>query len=56
MRLKEKNISIDLQGLENLLGVPVVGTSARNGEGLEELKSTIKKRSPLEKLKLILEK
>lgn len=40
---KRKNISIDLQRLEKLLGVPVVGTAARNGEGLEELKNTIEK-------------
>lgn len=40
---KRKNISIDLQSLEELLGVPVVGTTARNGEGLEELKNTIEK-------------
>ncbi len=40
---KRKNINIDLQRLEKLLGIPVVGTSARNGEGLEELKSTIEK-------------
>ncbi|NMA87177.1 MAG: ferrous iron transport protein B, partial [Tissierellia bacterium] len=40
---KRKNISIDLQELEKLLGVPVVGTTARSGEGLEELKNTIEK-------------
>ena len=40
---KRKNISIDLQELEKLLGVPVVGTTARNGESLEELKNTIEK-------------
>ncbi len=40
---KRKNIDIDLKGLEELLGVPVVGTTARNGEGLEELKDTIEK-------------
>ena len=34
---KKKNIVIDLQALEKELGVPVVGTSARAGEGLTEL-------------------
>ena len=40
---KRKNISINIKKLEQLLGVPVVGTTARSGEGLEELKSTIEK-------------
>ena len=40
---RRKNIDIDLLRLEKLLGVPVVGTAARNGEGLEELKTTIEK-------------
>ncbi|MCL2146826.1 MAG: ferrous iron transport protein B [Synergistaceae bacterium] len=34
---KKKNIVIDLQALEKELGVPVVGTTARSGEGLTEL-------------------
>ncbi|MBZ2174239.1 ferrous iron transport protein B [Schnuerera sp. xch1] len=38
---KRKKIHIDLEKLSNLLGVPVVGTSARNGIGLEKLKKTI---------------
>ena len=38
-----KNIKIDLNKLEKLLGVPVVGTIARSGKGLEELKDTIEK-------------
>lgn len=40
---KRKNIHINLKELEKLLGIPVVGTAARSGEGLEELKSTIAK-------------
>ncbi len=40
---KRKNISIDLQRLEEILGVPVVATIARSGEGLKELKNTIEK-------------
>lgn len=38
---KRKNIKIDLEKLSELLTVPVVGTSARSGEGLEELKETV---------------
>lgn len=34
---KKKHISVDLETLENELGVPVVGASARNGKGLEDL-------------------
>lgn len=33
----KKKIHIDLKALEELLGVPVVGTSATSGEGLQEL-------------------
>lgn len=40
---KRKNISINIKKLQQLLGVPVVGTTARSGEGLEELKNTIEK-------------
>lgn len=39
---KKKKIEIDLEKLSQLLGVPVVGTSARSGSGLEELVSTLK--------------
>jgi len=38
---KKKKIEIDLPKLSHLLGVPAVGTSARQGEGLEELKATV---------------
>lgn len=40
---KRKKIHIDLEKLEKILGVPVVGTSARSGEGLEGLKNTVRK-------------
>jgi len=40
---RRKNIDIDLKYLEKLLGVPVVGSAARNGQGLEELKDVIEK-------------
>jgi Fe2+ transport system protein B len=38
---KRKNIRIDLPRLGQELGVPVVGTVARQGRGLEDLKQTI---------------
>ena len=38
-----KKIRIDLEKLSQLLGVPVVGTSARSGKGLEALKATLQK-------------
>lgn len=38
---EKKKISIDLERLSRLLGVPVIGTSARSGKGLEELKECI---------------
>ena len=40
---KKKNIKIDLKKLEDLLGVPVVGTVARDKQTLENLKNTIYK-------------
>jgi ferrous iron transport protein B len=39
---KRKKIKVDLSKLANLLGVPVVGTNARNGEGLAKLKEVIR--------------
>ncbi len=36
-----KKIRIELDKLSQILGVPVVGTNARNGTGLEKLKSVI---------------
>ena len=38
---QKKGISIDFDELSLQLGVPVVGTSARSGEGLEELKDEV---------------
>jgi ferrous iron transport protein B len=38
---KRKKIKIDLEKLSCLLGVPVVGTAARSGKGLDELKELI---------------
>ncbi|MGI6588748.1 MAG: ferrous iron transport protein B [Peptococcia bacterium] len=40
---KRKGIKVDLLKLSSLLGVPVVGTNARDGEGLAELKTVISK-------------
>ena len=40
---RRKKIRVDLDKLSNLLGVPVVGTCARNGNGLKELKDTVDK-------------
>ncbi len=37
-----KKIKVDLQKLADLLGVPVVGTNARDGEGLAKLKEAIR--------------
>lgn len=34
---RRKKLSVDMEGLSNELGVPVVGTSARKGEGIPEL-------------------
>ena len=38
---RRKGIKIDLSGLAAILGIPVIGTSARDGLGLEELKRSI---------------
>jgi ferrous iron transport protein B len=38
---RRKKIRVDLDQLERELGVPVVGTNARNGEGLNALKAAI---------------
>ena len=43
MKLKKKKIKIDLKKLEKLLGVPVVGTTARDKNTLENLKDIIYK-------------
>lgn len=38
---RRKNIHIDVQRLQERLGVPVVPTAARSGEGLEQLKESV---------------
>ncbi len=40
---KRKKIRINLEKLSNILGVPVVGTTARSGKGLNELKDIVEK-------------
>ena len=40
---KKKNITIDKEGLEKELNIPIVLTAARNGVGMEELKKAIEK-------------
>ncbi|NLC44071.1 MAG: ferrous iron transport protein B, partial [Clostridiales bacterium] len=40
---KRKKIKIDLEKLSDILGVPVVGTTARSGKGLNELKNMVEK-------------
>ena len=40
---KKKNIKIDKEGLEKELKIPIVLTSARNGQGMKELKDLIEK-------------
>ncbi|AFK22632.1 ferrous iron transport protein B [Pyrococcus sp. ST04] len=39
--IKKKGVEIDIKAMEKALGVPVVPTNAKSGEGLEELKRTI---------------
>ena len=38
---EKKNIEIDIKGLSKQLGIPVVGTTARNKTGLEELLKSV---------------
>ncbi len=38
---KRKKISVNLETLSGLLGVPVIGTSARSGEGLDHLMDAV---------------
>jgi len=38
---KRKKIRIDLKEISKALGVPVIGTTARNGEGLDELMDAV---------------
>ena len=43
---KDKNIRIDVEKLERILGVPVVPTTAISGEGFKELVSKLKEARP----------
>ena len=43
-----RKIRIDTKKLEQILGVPVVPTTAISGEGIKELVSTIRKAAPVE--------
>lgn len=40
---KEQHIDINIAGLKEQIGIPVVAISARNNEGIDELKRSIKK-------------
>lgn len=40
---KRKRINIDIAALQDILGIPVVATAARKGEGLEGLKNVLRK-------------
>lgn len=40
---KKKKIKVDLERLSTLLGIPVVGTSARSGKGLDQLLEEVHK-------------
>jgi len=52
---EDKNIRIDVEKLENILGVPIVPTIAVSGEGIKELVSRIKEASTVD-IKKIVEK
>jgi len=43
---EDKNIRIDVEKLERILGVPVVPTTAISGEGFKELESKLKEARP----------
>lgn len=49
---KRKHISIDLKKLEKRLGVPVIGTAARDGTGMGELYLAIKETAKIKKRQL----
>jgi len=44
----DKNIQIDINNLQRILGVPVVSTVAISGEGIKELTSRLKEAKPVE--------
>ncbi len=45
---EDKNIRIDVSKLEQILGVPVVPTTAISGEGFKELVSKLKESAPVQ--------
>jgi ferrous iron transport protein B len=51
---EDKNIKIDVEKLEHILGIPVVPTTAISGEGFKELISRIKEAAPV-KIETIIE-
>jgi len=50
---RDKNIKIDIEKLVQILGVPVVPTTAISGEGIKELVSKLKEAAPVEVDKII---
>jgi len=44
----DKNIRIDINNLQRILGIPVVPTVAISGEGIKELTSRLKEAKPVE--------
>ena len=50
---EDKNIKIEVEKLERILGVPVVPTTAISGEGFKELVSKIKEAAPVKIEKII---
>jgi len=50
---EDKNIWIDVEKLEDILGVPVVPTIAVSGKGIKELVSRIKEASPIDIEKIV---
>jgi ferrous iron transport protein B len=45
---RDKNIQIDVEKLERILGVSVVPTTAISGEGIKEIVSKLKKAVPVD--------
>ena len=50
---RDKNIKIDIEKLERILGVSVVPTTAISGEGVKEVVSRLKEAVPAEMTKII---
>lgn len=50
---KHKGIDINVNRLSEILGIPVVPTTATSGEGLVDLVSSLKKAQPVETKKII---